>query len=487
MQAVITLFRDSKNFQPMARRRPVGMLPVLNRPILEWHIVNCVSSGIKRIRVIAVENPIAVLEFVGSGARWGASIEVLVYKDPCSLEELLTRIHGTVQSRLLVIPAETLTNLEYKSLVNASYSQGNVTRIVVDGLVEFHGRDHSRGYSKRRLETPIESGIFVVDSDDSNPAGAVDGLLDTNFISLETPKDLWAANMTALGGGFDDFLQSFKPGLSHQEPLLGHHTYIDSAAILRPPCLIGDYCRINPGASISEFSVIGDRVIVDQGATISSSLVCENTYVGSDTSIERCVVSGNFMINVDIGSWTSIDDPLLLSRVKRKIVYRFSEKMFDKILASFLLLITAPIWGIRGVTRIAQNKSFFAYRELMSRDIYFDPSSKDAARVSNFLWFDNSGPLVERLPGLVDVIFGKLRLVGVRPLKEDQFDRYEDDWAKQRFEALDGLFTPVDAECNGNVLEEEKIAAENYYTATRNIKEDLKILIKSVKNLLIGN
>ena len=487
MHAVITLFKDSESFQPMARLQPVGMLPVLNRPVLEWHIINCVSSGIKQIHIVAVENPIAVGEFVGPDTRWGASIEMLVYKDPCGLKELLTRVRGLVQAPLLVIPAEIIINLKYTNLISSSHYAGKITRVLIDGSVEFSKRDNSWDCSRRSLETPVESGIFIADSGDSNAMEEVDYLWDRNFISIETPKDLWVANMTALGGGFNDFLHSYNRGLPSDEPLVGHHTYVDSAAILTPPCLIGDHCRINAGATISEFSIIGDRVIIDQSATVSSSLICENTYVGTDTSIERCIVSGNLMINLDIGSWTSVDDPLLLSRVKRKIVYGLSEKLFDKFFALFLLLTTSPIWIIRGLMRIARNKPFFARRKFMSRDIYFDPSSKDASRSAYFLWFDNTGPFFERVPGLLDVLFGKLRLVGVRQLREDEFERYQDDWAKQRFEVLDGLFTPVDAECSGNFSEEEKIIAENYYTATRNLKEDFKILTKSIKNLLITN
>ena len=157
----------------------------------------------------------------------------------------------------------------------------------------------------------------------------------------------------------------------------------------------------------------------------------------------------------------------------------------DKILAFLLLMMTAPIWVITGLIRKVRRKSFFEVHQLMLRDLYFDPASKNAARAKNFFWFDDSGPFLERIPGLIDVILGKLRLVGVRPLKEEEFERYQEDWALQRFEALDGLFTPVDAYCASNVSEEERITAENYYTATRSLKEDLRILVKSIKNLLI--
>jgi lipopolysaccharide/colanic/teichoic acid biosynthesis glycosyltransferase len=123
----------------------------------------------------------------------------------------------------------------------------------------------------------------------------------------------------------------------------------------------------------------------------------------------------------------------------------------------------------------------------MIRDLYFDPASKDAAKPCRFFWFNHSGPFAERLPCLIDVLLGKIRLVGVRPLKEEDFEKYQDDWALQRFESLDGLFTPVDAECSEDALEEEKIAVENYYTATRNLQEDIKILWKAIKRLLMGD
>ncbi len=488
MQAVLTLFRDSKSFQPITRRRPVGMLPVLNRPILEWHIMNCVRSGIKRILIIAVENPLTVGEFVGADTRWGASIEMLVYKDPYGPRELLTRISGMIQDTVVVIPVETIVNLPYEKFLNFhDNTKGKITRVSIDGHVEFVSNDALKGCSKKLEQGPRETGTYIADAGSVNSPEVVDYLWDGNFMSIETPKDLWMANMAALGGCFADFFGPEHSDALRNEPQIGHHTHIDSTAILKAPCLIGDYCGINAGARISKFSIIGDGVIIDQGATIGSSLICEDTYIGTDANIENSIVVANVMINLDVGSWTSVGDPFLLSGVKKKILYSFSEKLMDKSLAFLLLIITAPIWIIKGIDRMVRRKSFFAVHQLMLRDLYFDPASKDAARACNFFWFDDSGPFVERLPGLVDVIFGKLRLVGVRPLKEEEFDQYQEDWTLQRFEALDGLFTPVDAHCPGNILEEERITAENYYTATRTLKEDLRILVKSVKNLLSGN
>ena len=486
MHATLTLFKDSKGFQPITRHRPVGMLPVLNRPILEWHIMNCVRSGITHIFIVAVENPLTVGEFVKHGARWGASIEMLVYKDPCGPRELLTRISEMVKDTVLIIPAETIINLPYENFQNLHDStKGKISRILTDAHMEFEENDASWRCSRKLELEPRETGAYIAGPGSANSPDVTDHLWDGNFVAIETPKDLWMANMVALGGYFADFLGPEYPDKSTNESHVGHHTNIDSTAILGAPCLIGDYCRINAGVRISGFSVIGDGVIVDQGATVGSSLICEDTYVGTDTNIEKCIVMANVMINLEVGSWTSVRDPFLLSGVKKRIPYSFSEKMMDKTLALLLLMLTAPIWIIKGLARVARRKSFFEVHQLMLRNLYFDPASKSAARAKNFFWFDNSGPFVERIPGLIDVISGKLRLVGVRPLKEEEFEQYQEDWALQRFEALDGLFTPVDADCPNDVLEEERITAENFYTATRSLKEDLRILVKSIKNLLV--
>ncbi|MGC8605491.1 MAG: hypothetical protein ACP5VS_17640, partial [Desulfomonilaceae bacterium] len=347
------------------------MLPVLNRPILEWHIMNCVRNGIKIIHIIAVENPLAVGEFVHPDTRWGASIEMLVYKDPCGVRELLTRISGLVQDKVLIIPAEILINVEYQYLVNLHHSKTTITKVLTDGCVDFHSNKQSHNCYKKLSPVSIETGIYIVDKGALNSSEEIAYSWDGSFVSIQTPRDLWIANMTALMGCFDNFLGSDYRRPSNNEPEIGHHTYTDSTVVLKTPCLIGDHCKINSGVSVSKFSVIGNGVIIDHGATIESSVIFKDTYVGTDTSIENCLVSGNVMMNLDIGSWTSVDDQFLLSGVKKRLEYSFSEKLFDKSLALLLLIATSPVWTIKGFIRVIGRKSFFAVRQFMVRDVYF--------------------------------------------------------------------------------------------------------------------
>ncbi|MCX5872051.1 MAG: sugar transferase [Deltaproteobacteria bacterium] len=487
MKAVLTLFNNSESFQPITRRWPVGMLPILNKPMLEWHIINCVISGIRDILILVVENPLSVSEFVGPDTRWGASIKVVACKDPCGPKEILRRISGTAPETVVIIPTETIMNIRYENLLNFHDNrQGKITRVMAGSRIELRcdGDTVTRCSSSTECE-PEETGVYVSRLLDTNFPEAVDYSWNGNFTSIREPKDLWTANIASLDGCFSDFLGLADQSSKKETLQIGHHTRIDPTAIINRPSCIGDFCRVNSRAQILAYSVLGNGVIVDKAAIVRSSVIFPETYVGMDANIESSIVVANVMINIEIGTWTPVRDPFLLSGVNRKIIYALPEKVVDKILALILLLITFPIWFTKGLIRLVRKKPFFGSCQFMVRDIYFYPSSKDAAQAKNFLWFENSGPFVERLPSLINVLAGNIRLVGVRPLRDRDYKHYKEDWTLQRFEALDGLFTPVDAECSEDVLQEEKIAAENYFTATRNLKEDMRILVKAIKKLLV--
>jgi hypothetical protein len=103
--------------------------------------------------------------------------------------------------------------------------------------------------------------------------------------------------------------------------------------------------------------------------------------------------------------------------------------------------------------------------------------------VEHFTFNDSNG-LVSRLPGLIDVARGRLALVGVRPLEESIVLTYTDDWTIPRFSSPAGLFTPVDAELINDGLDEEKIVAETFFATQQSFRQDLQVLLKSLRNLV---
>ncbi len=486
MRVIITLFNDSSSFQPITRDKPVGLLSCLNKPLLERRIAEFVEAGLNDIIVVAVENPQAVQEFVGPQTRWGAKISLQVFKDPCSPKETIERISSMVSGPLLLAPGEALTDVDYVGV--REYQKETRSRwvsiqstLTIDSCSDVE--DLKPCHEFISSDDALETGALLFDPEFEDNPSATNYVCDGAHVNVVDPKSLWVANMALLDGRFQRIFH-IDTSAPETKIIVGHHSKIDKTVSIKGPVLIGNYVRILGQAKIQPYSVICDGCIVDREASVRSSVVMDNTYVGAETSLEMTMAHSNFMIHLGIGVWTTVADPFLLSGAKKKAIYSWKDALANFVATLFLLFLVSPILIIKGGLRKLRGRDFFDRKTIMIRDIRGDPSSPDSAVRTNIFWFNDSGALLGRLPALLNVLRGHLKLVGVRPLNEEEFDLYTEDWTRQRFEAPDGLFTPIDAEGAFGQAEDEKIAIENYYTVTRNFREDIKILFKAIFKLI---
>lgn len=486
MRVIITLFNDSSSFQPITRDRPVGLLTCLNKPLLERRITEFVEAGLSEIIIIAVEHPQAVQELVGPQTRWGANINLQVFKDPCSSKETVQRISGLVSGPILLVPCETLIDMDYLKARDFQIQSKSrwvdiLSRSTVDSCSDSNNLTPCSAFLL--AEDTIETGAILFDPDFEESYASEGYVSEGSHVTVVDPKSLWVANMALLEGRFQ---RIFKVDTSNPAAniIVGHHSKIDKTVSLTGPILIGNYVRILEGVKLQEYSVICDGCIIDREATVKNSVIMDHTYVGTETSLEMTLAQSNFMIHLGIGVWTPVADPFLLSGAKRKVIYSLKDRLAGFLVALILSVLFSPVIILKGGYRKIRGKDFFDTKTIMIRDIHGDPTSADSAIRANLLWFNDSGLFVSRLPALLNVLTGRIKLVGVRPLSQEDFELYTDDWTKQRFEAPDGLFTPIDAEGANQLPEDEKVAIENYYTVTRNFREDIRILFKAMWKLV---
>jgi hypothetical protein len=168
-------------------------------------------------------------------------------------------------------------------------------------------------------------------------------------------------------------------------------------------------------------------------------------------------------------------------------VASWSESLVEKIIALLLLLLTFPILISLGLMRKARGKSFFQSCQCHLTKASHPFKLTGCPPVVHLLGFGSEGTFVGKLPGLLEVLRGRIRLVGVRPLSESKPPVYREEWTHLREQAPCGLFSPVDAEGLNESTEEEKIVAENYYAATRSFIYDVKILFQACSKLVFGH
>jgi len=68
---------------------------------------------------------------------------------------------------------------------------------------------------------------------------------------------------------------------------------IDPSAVLKGPCYIGDYSKIEAGVEIREHTVIGSNVVVKTGAFLHRAVIHGNVYIGPQANLRGCVVGKN--------------------------------------------------------------------------------------------------------------------------------------------------------------------------------------------------
>lgn len=488
MKVVLTCFEPSQSFGPMTRLQPAALLPVLNKPLLQRQIEDCVSSGLRDIHIAVVDHPISIRRFVGDGARWGVTVKVWTFKEPCTGLEIVSRLSSQLDGPVLVVPVEQCLDFALDDLISFHGSHGqNVSRVMSAKKLEtasrFDGKSVPVNFVK--LTEPEDSGIFILDSLANSLQDAKEIIISGGWAPIDSPKSLWAANLACMEG----FFPLLTGELNTQQATgvrSGHHTAVDGSSIVTGPAFIGDFTIVRAKANIGPYAVIGNNSIIDAEALVRSSVIFNDVYVGTQTNLENVIAVGNMVMNIKLGTWVTVPDRFLVSNVKDKIFVPWTTSLFSKIVAAALLALTSPVWLTKGLFRKASGKPFFTKGSSLDLNHIEGTDGFDTI-VNPSVWsFGKSNGLVSRLPGLIDVIKGRIALVGVRHVQELEGSMYAEDWARQRFESSVGLFTPVDAEAINNASEEEKIIVENLYVASRTFKQDMKVLVKSVWNLMLG-
>lgn len=487
MNVIITCFQSGESLLPLTRDLPVAMLPVLNRPIIQHHIEMFVELGCTRFLAAAVENPLPLEEFLGHGSRWGATIELLVLKEVPGRSEIVDRIASRMAGETaIVVPAETLLDLDFEDLLKFHEPQpGSCTRILADHLLKVHEESSETGPRFKELtdEKPLDSGIFVINGESSAADACVDYTARGAFLRIVDSRTFWAANMAALDGRFPRLVKKRASG-GDGDVWAGHHVQIARDAVVTGPVLLGDYVKVHTGGTVQSWSVLGDGVIIDKGALVRSSVVTDRTYVGEDTSVENAIASGRLIQNITLGHWVEVMDPFLLSATTEKILIPQLGSLLERGIACALLGLTAPIWILAGGFRRIRGKGFFKVHDFFVTEETIPLRLRQSGNKVKVFGFGRWNTLAGRLPALMAVIKGQLRLVGVRPLENAGLSLYKEDWAQLRGHAPTGLFTPVDAEGLESATEEEKIVVENYYAVTRSFAVDAKIFLRSLLKLL---
>ena len=328
--------------RPLTYSVPKPMVPVANRPVLEYTLELLADHGIREVVANLHYKPGQISDYFGDGRRYGVDLKY-------SVEKKLMGTAGGVKRKekmfkggtFLVMSGDGLTDINLTDLLKFHKRSGSdVTMVLkeIEAKLEYGlAATDRKSRITRFLEKPKWSECFAASGQRS---GANTGIyvLEPWVLDLIPPgkeydfaKDLFPVLMRRkkkMTAYYTDSywcdignIQQYR--ISHRDILdgkvriklngerrgknwIGRGCEIDHSVRLAGPLVVGDNCRISSGVEISGATVVGDRSFIGKGAIVKNSIIWENAYIGKGVRIENCIIGRNARVTESISVFDGI-------------------------------------------------------------------------------------------------------------------------------------------------------------------------------------
>ena len=303
------------------------MLPLANKPMLQYGLEHLKNAGIKDIGIILGPVKEGVVEYFRDGSNFGVDITYIEQPDPKGLAHAVLVAHEYLKGQPFVMYlGDNLLKQGVKPFIDVfnktdSDFVGGVAKVNDPsryGVVEYH----KDGTIKKIVEKPKEPisewaliGLYVFNErvfdaiKEIKPSwrgeleitDTIQTLLNQglriNIVKVEgwwkdtgKPEDLLDANQLIL-----DDLQPYNNGHVKDTATvtnsvgIGQGTIIHRRTTIRGPAIIGDHCEIGPNTYIGPYTSIGNDSTV-LNTEIENSIVMEGSYIDCGRKITDSLI-----------------------------------------------------------------------------------------------------------------------------------------------------------------------------------------------------
>ena len=304
MQAVILAAGEGKRVRPLTRSRPKALLPVANRPIIEYVIEALVKNGIRDIVVVVGYRKEQVIRFLN---QLDMPVSVVIQNKQLGTGHALKGAESLISGDFLLLPGDNyidphsigrIREMKNAMLVTEHPSPSNFGVVLLkDGLVTqiIEKPEHSPSFM-------VSTGIFSLTKDffsyihENDITDAVSSMLASGEHLRAVVADDWQDAIYPW-----DFLKMNKHLLKNLPEVregsfsrqtiiqgtvtIGKGTTIGPNSSISGPVIIGNDCEIGPNCCIMPNTSLGSRVKVEPFTFIGNSLILDDTAIGSHSRI----------------------------------------------------------------------------------------------------------------------------------------------------------------------------------------------------------
>jgi mannose-1-phosphate guanylyltransferase / phosphomannomutase len=335
VKAMVMAAGAGTRLRPLTHGVPKPMVPIANRPVLEYTLENLKRHGITEIMLNLHNHPTLIRNHFKDGAAWGVQIQY-------SHEPKLLGTAGGVRKAYPFLQGGTFVVM----------SGDGLTDIDLTNLLSFHRQRHSPAtMALKKVDLRFDYGVTLTGS-----GGRI-----RQFVEKPQWRDVFSNQVNTgiyvfepavfrqiAAGRVVDFGHDVWPRLlSRKEPIYGYLTdrywcdvgnlseyrraqrdflegkvgfrlpgqeirrgvwleegvHIHAGVKLEPPCLIGRGSQLNRGVSIGSYTVIGSGARIGANSRLTNCTLWDHVQVGEGVRLDNCIIGHNAHVTESISMY----------------------------------------------------------------------------------------------------------------------------------------------------------------------------------------
>ena len=326
MKTIILVGGKATRLEPLTLNTPKAMVPVLNKPFLEYVIRHVSAHRITDIILALGHLSPSIQDYLGDGSRFGVRLHYSVEDVPLGSAGAAKFAEGYLDETFLVLNGDIFADIDFTAMIDLHRKKGAKATIAITpvdnptsfGLVE----TNEQGRVTRFIEKPkpeevttnmINAGAWLIEPDVmtqipphtfySFERDVFPQLLDRGEPFYSYPASGYWMDM----GTPEKYLQLHRDlfsGKSHHyspaesgEVIIGEQTDIDPTTEIKGPVIVGDSCTVGHRVKINGPVVIGDGCTILDDSVIEDSIIWSNVRLGARANVNKSIVADNCILN----------------------------------------------------------------------------------------------------------------------------------------------------------------------------------------------
>ena len=319
MKAVVLAAGEGKRLRPFTETMPKVMLPIANKPILEYVIEAVKNSGINEIILVVGYKKEVIMDYFKDYND--VKITYVEQDKQLGTAHALLQAKNLVKDSFIVLAGDNIIDRnsisklikdtsQYSLLIKEHphpskygmvFIEKGILKEIVEKPKEETGKFISTGIYKlprsvfNEIEKHASEGVYALSTvvqSIVDKGEQINTIIAESWMDIVYPWDLICVNENMIQNTPKKIGGLIEKGVvTKGDVCIGKDTTVYSGCYIVGPVVIGEGCEIGPNACIFPSTSIGDNCVVHPFTEIRNSVIMNDTHIGSSSFVNNSIIA----------------------------------------------------------------------------------------------------------------------------------------------------------------------------------------------------